>query len=365
VLQHFYPYFDVVDVDWNEQLTIALTETLEVESEFEFWMLLKKLFVALQDGHGWVSHPVLGQSTGWFPIGVVWVENQVVAVSSDVSEIQPGDLIVDVDGIPAAQVLEEQEQYLPGSPQFKRIHATWKFGYGLRDSVATLTVLRDDDELQVNIGRTAGYILGEPRPQMITELLDGIWYVDLDRAGYLAIEPYLDTLAGATGVIFDLRGYTYDFGMISHLIDDTVLSPIFNLPHAIYPDREDLVEWDVATWSLSPREPRITGQVVFLTDASAVSAAETYMGIIEGYGLAEIVGRPTAGANGNINPFILPGQYTCYWTGMKVLKHDGSQHHLIGILPTVPVERTLEAVREGRDEDLETAIAIIQGGLEP
>jgi len=45
---------------------------------------------------------------------------------------------------------------------------------------------------------------------------------------------------------------------------------------------------------------------------------------------------------------------------MKVLKHDGSQHHLVGIHPTVPVERTLRGVREGRDEVLEKAIEIVR-----
>jgi len=47
---------------------------------------------------------------------------------------------------------------------------------------------------------------------------------------------------------------------------------------------------------------------------------------------------------------------------MKVLKHDGSRHHGIGIQPTVPVSRTLKGVTEGRDELLERAIAVVSGG---
>ena len=64
------------------------------------------------------------------------------------------------------------------------------------------------------------------------------------------------------------------------------------------------------------------------------------------------MGGPTAGTNGNVNPFRLPGGYTISWTGMKTLKHDGSQHHGIGILPTVPAARTRQGVAEGRDEIL-------------
>ncbi|MFO7651825.1 MAG: hypothetical protein R6X13_10865 [bacterium] len=53
---------------------------------------------------------------------------------------------------------------------------------------------------------------------------------------------------------------------------------------------------------------------------------------------------------------VLPGGFRFPWTGMKVTKFDGSQHHLVGIQPTVPLERTLEAVRAGRDEYIEKAL---------
>jgi C-terminal processing protease CtpA/Prc len=46
---------------------------------------------------------------------------------------------------------------------------------------------------------------------------------------------------------------------------------------------------------------------------------------------------------------------------MKVLKHDGSQHHGVGIQPTVPVQRTIPGVAEGRDELLEVAIEVVKG----
>jgi hypothetical protein len=44
---------------------------------------------------------------------------------------------------------------------------------------------------------------------------------------------------------------------------------------------------------------------------------------------------------------------------MKVLKHDGSQHHLIGFKPDYPVTHTMEAILEGRDEYLEKAMEVL------
>ena len=113
--------------------------------------------------------------------------------------------------------------------------------------------------------------------------------------------------------------------------------------------------FDFNNWSVQPKEPRLKAKVAFLTDGRAISYAETWMGIIEHYKLAAIVGSATAGTNGNINPFTVPGNYRVSWTGMKVLKHDGKQHHGIGIQPTVPVTRTIKGVAAGRDEVLERA----------
>ena len=84
------------------------------------------------------------------------------------------------------------------------------------------------------------------------------------------------------------------------------------------------------------------------------------MGFIEGYDLATIVGQPTVGTNGNINPFKLLDGFGVNWTGMKVFRHDGSLHHTVGILPDVYVERTIEGVKSGKDEFLEKAIEVIQ-----
>ena len=149
-------------------------------------------------------------------------------------------------------------------------------------------------------------------------------------------------LAEARGVIFDLRGYPGKLSpvVLQYLTDAPITSAQWNVPIVTRPDREGM-GFQLSNWSLDPRQPRLRGKVAFLTDGRAISYAETYMGMVEHYELAEIVGSPTAGTNGNVNPFELPGGYSLVWTGMKVLKHDGSQHHGIGILPTVPAAPTL------------------------
>src|SRR5262249_37261711 len=120
-----------------------------------------------------------------------------------------------------------------------------------------------------------------------------------------------------------------------------------------------------ATMSDEPDAPSRSARVAFITDGRAISAAETFMGIVEAYRIAEIVGEPTAGTNGNVNSIALPGGFSIMFTGMKVLKHDGSQHHGVGIRPTVETHRTIAGIAAGKDEMLDAALdAVARGAVE-
>jgi C-terminal processing protease CtpA/Prc len=94
-------------------------------------------------------------------------------------------------------------------------------------------------------------------------------------------------------------------------------------------------------------------------DATAISAAETLLGIVKDYHLAELVGEPTAGTNGVVTEVRLPGRYVVSFTGMRVVNHDGSRHYGVGIRPTLPALRTVEGIAAGRDEQLERAIEVV------
>jgi C-terminal processing protease CtpA/Prc len=201
--------------------------------------------------------------------------------------------------------------------------------------------------------------VGEPRPEKIAELAPGIFYVDIDRITDDDFRAAFNRLAAARGIVFDLRGHPNGSLIVpKHLASEPLRSPRFHVPLVTRPDRLGMRFEDVSQ-TYSNSTPRLTARAVFLTDGRAVSYAETYMSLVEHHHLAEIVGSPTAGTNGDINPFVLPGGYNVWWTGLRVLKQDGSRHHGVGIQPTVPFSRTLKGVIDGRDELLERAVEVV------
>jgi C-terminal processing protease CtpA/Prc len=113
---------------------------------------------------------------------------------------------------------------------------------------------------------------------------------------------------------------------------------------------------------LKPTSPRISSRLAFLTDARAISQAESIMGYVADLKLATIIGGRTAGTTGVAISFTLPGGFDVQFTGTRVTKHDGrTPFHLIGVEPNILVAPTLVGIRAGRDEVLEKAMAWAQG----
>lgn len=362
IIQHFYPYFDVVRADWDRLLSDGLTAALRSNTGHDFYQALRKVTAPLQDGHLRVYHRELERDISWFPISVDWVEDRLVVTRSEQPDIEIGDVIQRVDDEDVFDLLKREEALVSGSPQWRRYRVVAEFGRGPKGSVSTLSLERGARSFPVELARVNRAVLSEPRRPAMDMLGDDIHYVDLTRVEMKAITERIEALASARGVVFDLRGYPAgNHGVIHHLIDEPIWSAKWMVPQIIYPDQQDLVGYDTSgRWNMTPKQPRIQGRVVFLTDARAISYAESFLGIIEHYHLAQIVGQPTAGTNGNVNRFALPGGFQVTFTGMRVLKHDDSQHHLVGIRPTVNAARTVEGLRDGRDELLEKALELIR-----
>jgi C-terminal processing protease CtpA/Prc len=365
VFQHFYPYFDVVENDWPHALVTALTTAATDVDERAFVDTLSRLLAALHDGHGRLNHPRLVDRSHALPLAWALVEDKliithVVGQAADAG-FKPGDAVIEVDGESIDKILARMRTLISSAtPQYMRHVLANQLRSGPDGSILRLKVESQDGKQREGVlRRIARDAADEPRPATGAELERGISYVDLDRATAVDFKAALPQLAEAKVVIFDLRGYPKMFDFLVHLSAQTMLCAIWQVPITSKPDRLGVAQYDTSgRWDVPPESPRLKGRLIFLIDGRAISAAETLMGIIEAYRLADIVGEPTAGTNGNVNPFTVPGGYVLTWTGMRVLKHDGSRHHGVGILPTHPVSRTIKGVTERRDEFLEKALEL-------
>ena len=253
---------------------------------------------------------------------------EVVITGSKTSLFQRGDIIKSIDGISALEELIRQESLVSGSPQLKRYRALNMFGTDFSKTEANITLIRDNKTLQLIAKRELqSNLFFNPLGMSSIKsgnYSDGIYYVNSKEADF---DKELTDLLMARGII--VAPLSYVSKLIPHIIKEPVWSPIWNIPITTHPDREKVM-FDSTRWKIDPQKPFINAKLVFIEEPFNVSSGETYLSFIEHYKLGKLVGDTTAGTNGNVNFIPLMGGYSIMWTGMKVLRQDGSQHHLIG-----------------------------------
>jgi C-terminal processing protease CtpA/Prc len=99
-----------------------------------------------------------------------------------------------------------------------------------------------------------------------------------------------------------------------------------------------------------------------LIDDRAISQSEHTALFFEAANGTTFIGTPTAGANGDVTNFTLPGGFRVNFSGHDVRHADGRQLQRVGIQPHIQVAPTIKGLQAGRDEVLERAIAFVKDG---
>jgi len=370
ILSHFYPYWDVVDVDWNATLTPALADAAIAPDDMAFRITLQRLVAGIQDGHGFVTYA--DENNAVLPIDWTWVDEQLVvtAVSQDTDSAAPGMIVETIDGVSISVAAKQEMGLVSGSEQHKRSSVLTRLRRGRPDAPVSLTLTEGHQEPQrLNLRYSSeGFNLEarQSRPPVVSELRSDVLYVDLTRINQQELDLAMVRLSTAGGVIFDLRGYPRSAGLdwLRALLGNPVRSQRFQVPRIVKPYGDQQYPSDDG-WELNPVGPKVVENAVFLTDARAISYAETILSIVKANQIGMIVGTPTAGANGNIAGTYLPGGYGLIFTGMQVTNRDGTPHHLIGVVPDRLVKPTVGGIREGRDEVLNAGLQTLLEMMNP
>jgi hypothetical protein len=362
VYRHFYPYWQEVGGDWDNQLepllaTVDAPASREVQRDS-----LRHLVALVQDGHGFVydpRRPMGGLSLRLEPIG----DALVVTASADPA-MHAGDRIVSIDGVEYGAWAKKQGSLVSGSPQWQRWELAGALNAGYVGTPVSLGLERDGHSLDVTLtySKQAPRV-SPPRPEPVTQLKDGVWYLDIARASEQDLNDHLGQFSQAHALIVDLRGYpTSKTGseLLRHLLTEPEHAQWMHVPKYDAPFDQRIGYNDLG-WNLVPAAPRIEGKVMVLTDGRAISYAESILGYFADLHLATIVGSPSAGTNGDVQNFYTPSGYRISFTSMRVTHHDGvTPFHLHGVTPDTVASPTLQDVRAGRDVVLERAMKLCQ-----
>jgi len=367
LFKHFFPYWEDASKTADELLSEAIKRSFADKTPLEFRQTLFKLMEPLNDGH--VRVGLWGDTTHAYnvPLQLAWVEGKVVVdqlLDSSISRIKRGAVITAINGKDVMDIYKDKMSSISGSPQWKSYAAVSILLDGPRYTEVEISFRQDGALHRQKWERSfsdAQYYNSLSRMKKTSGKIENdLFYLDMSTVSQDSIDKWMPELSSARGIICDFRGHpesNNDF--IYHLLKEEEDTKWLFTPQTAYPDQEN-IEFKGSGWNMKPKKPQVTGKVVFIADSRAGSLSESYLGFIKDFKLATIIGQPSAGANGDVNTADLPGGYTIIWTGMVAKNHDGSKHHIKGIVPDIPLERTLKGVAEGRDEFYEKALQLIQ-----
>jgi hypothetical protein len=362
----FYPYFQAQRIDWGAALGPALAEAAGARDEAELCDALRHLLAELHDGHARLIDPAT-PPTASLPIAVRRFGDRIAVTGGDpdyLSGIAPGSELVAIDGVPAAIAYDRTARQVSAATDGLRDYlAAAYLGAGERGAVRRVRLRSPDGaELETALPLVSrarrDHAVRLQRPWPDTEIAPGVFYVhfdELDPATWTALLPDLVT---ARALIFDFRGYsTTGVTAVSHLIAHRIEQRTWQIPELPHPGRASYAPLRRA---LYPSSPRLTAPVVALVDGQSSSTVETTLAMIRDHRLGVLVGEPTAGTNGLISHFTIPGGHAIRFTAIRLVDTAGATLHGRGIAPDLVVHPTLDGVRAGRDEVLEAGLAVAE-----
>ncbi|HEX9670628.1 MAG TPA: S41 family peptidase [Thermoanaerobaculia bacterium] len=375
VIHHFYPYLELIG-DWDAAFLAALPAFAAAEGEDAYARAVLELMAHVADGHTRVSgHPAIPRLEGaaWPPVDVRLIEGRVavVAVDPSLSGLRPGDVVLAVDGEPLAARMERLLPLTSASTEAtRRVRTARRALGGPADSTATLEVEgADGARRRVEVKRGAPWRPAPPAGKPWRRLAPRIGYVDLQWLEVEQVDAMLEELRDTSALVFDMRGYPNGTAWtlarrlnrrgakVAALFRRRELSADgFGLADAGYYFAQPIAEAAEEDWVYQ-------GETVMLIDERAISQAEHTGLFLEAASGTVFVGEPTAGANGDVTTFPLPGGIWVSFTGHDVRHADGRQLQRLGLQPDVPAAPTLAGLRAGRDEVLERALAYLDEKL--
>jgi C-terminal processing protease CtpA/Prc len=191
--------------------------------------------------------------------------------------------------------------------------------------------------------------------------------VDLDRLETAQVDEMFEKFKDTKAIIFDVRGYPRGtvFEIAPRLTEArTPVAALFSSrlgmsEAALLGDGRESA-WRIDSQRLAATgKPRYKGKTVMLIDQRAVSHAEHTGLLLEAATGTKFIGSATAGANGDVRTFSVPGGIRIAYSGVGVRHADGRQLQRIGLVPDVEVKPTIKGIREGRDEVLEKALEFL------
>ena len=376
VFQYFFAYKDLMGEDWNRLLVESVPKLEKAVDATEYAEAVAEMVAHVHDSHASVSGsrallelfgteppPVRTRIIEGQPVVTGLLDGDAAAQAGNAI----GDVVLKVDGEDASERLSRLGKYIAAStPQSLENNLMRRWLNGARGTEVRLTIRDGRGQIrEVRLARAANANLPWRGGDVVQVLPGNVGYADLDRLTPESVGPMFEKLKDTRAIIFDMRGYPQGTGWLiaprlterKHVPAARFRRPLALAPEGLAGDISTVgAGWDFVQYLPESDEWKYTRPTVMLIDERAMSQAEHAGLFFEAANGTKFVGSSTAGADGDVARFTVPGGITIGFSGHDVRHIDGRQLQRVGLLPDIEVKPTVAGIRAGRDEVLERAL---------
>ncbi|HAD11489.1 MAG TPA: peptidase S41 [Saprospirales bacterium] len=374
IIQYFFPYRDVIGEDWTGVMQEFIPKMIQCKDALSYKLCTRELIGRIHDTHAnlWMQDEELVRYFGEKrpALQIKFIENQAVVTGyyhpdyGAQTGLLPGDVITAIEGVPVVDLLKQKLPLYPAS----------NLPTKLRD-IARDLLRTNANSLHLKVRR------GQTEKDMEVACFDAVkekFNLDIDRAynqpdscyrlltpeiGYMHLgtlkqehlAPMMAQFKDTKGIILDIRNYPSDFTVFSlteYLKNESTKFVYFTAGSVSNPGTFTQTD---ALYCGETNRNSYKGKIVILVNELTQSSAEYHSMAFRSVPGAIVVGSTTAGADGNVSRFSLPGGLNSMISGIGVFYPDGTPTQRVGIVPDYPVSPTIEGVKMGRDEVLDFA----------
>ena len=377
MIQYYFPYRNLIGEDWKDILTEFIPKFCHTTNEEEYVMAVLELVTRINDGHAWlVGNPILTRLTGThraFPI-LRFIEGQAVVIGfyettqKENTGLKIGDIITRINNRTVDEIVQEKEKYTSASNQAAKLA-----------TIASNLLCSNGEKLAIEARRGSHIftkLLNVYPPDIITDeirtksiapsdtclkfIKPDIAYLYIGKIKKSYIPEIWEQIKNTKGLIIDIRCYPNDYVLellSNYLMPETIVSEQASTTNNHTPGLFSITTHDTIG---HPNTDYYRGHVVILVDERTQSSAESHAMAFMNAPRATVVGSNTAGANGHIAYFNIPGGLNTTLSSMGVYTIDTTLVQRTGIFPDIRVVPSISGIIDGRDEVLERAIELIK-----
>ncbi|MEP6700065.1 MAG: S41 family peptidase [Bacteroidota bacterium] len=388
LIQYWFPYKHLIGEDWKNVLNEFIPKMIHAGNAAEYVLATQQLIGSIHDTHAniWGANKTLDSLKGKFypPVKLTFVGEQAVVSQiikpeiAAASNLQRGDIILSINSKKVEDIIKEKLPNLPASNRPTQLRDLSALLLRSSDSTASLSILRSGKKLGTNLIRyIPKSVMDTIRKQYVMDsykfdfpyqkdssfffIRPNIGYINLGAIKRSQLDSVFKVLEKSDGLIIDNRQYPGDFAlydMAQKILPEKTEFTKIPAGSLNYPGMFSVNE----TLSVGKKNnDYYKGKIMILINENTQSSGEFHTMAFRTAPGATVVGSTTAGADGNVSGFYLPGGIYTMFSGISILYPDGTETQRIGIVPDVEAKRTVEGIKEGRDELVEKAVQLITG----